>query len=62
MSQTAKIKKHLLAGKKITPLQALRKFGCFRLAARISDLRGSMNVKTTIKVHKGKQYAEYSIK
>ena len=61
MSQTAKIKKHLLAGKKITPLQALRKFGCFRLAARIADIRKDIRINTTIKSHKGKQYAEYSL-
>lgn len=29
----------LLNGEELTPLDALRRFGCFRLAARIFDLR-----------------------
>ena len=36
-SQNERILAHLKKGKKITPLDALEKFGCFRLAARISD-------------------------
>ena len=39
MSQKEKILKHLLSGKSITPIQALNKFGCFRLGARIHNLR-----------------------
>ena len=39
MSQTAKILDHLKAGHPITGLVALEKFGCFRLAARIRELR-----------------------
>ena len=38
-SQTAAILKHLQAGHAITPLEALRLFGSFRLGARIYDLR-----------------------
>lgn len=38
-SQNAKIKSWLLDGKSITALEALNRFGCFRLASRISDLR-----------------------
>ncbi len=42
---------------------ALNKFGCFRLAARIADLRNDgMNIKTTIvKLKNKKQVAQYSI-
>ena len=39
MSQNQEILKHLKEGKTITPLDALREFGCFRLAARVYDLR-----------------------
>ena len=38
-SQTALIKGWLLNGYSITQLDALNMFGCFRLAARISDIR-----------------------
>ena len=38
-SQTQAIAAHLESGQSITPMQALRKFGCARLAARILDLR-----------------------
>lgn len=38
-SQTKKIKKHLESGEPISALDALNKYGCFRLAARIYDLR-----------------------
>jgi hypothetical protein len=39
MSQTAAILSHLKRGSVIDPLRALSLFGCFRLAARISELR-----------------------
>ena len=38
-SQTALIKGWLLNGYSITQLDALNMFGCFRLAARISNIR-----------------------
>lgn len=38
-SQATQILRWLQAGKKLTPQDALREFGCFRLAARINDLR-----------------------
>ena len=40
MSQNKKILAYLKTGKGITPLSALNYFGCFRLSARIADLRG----------------------
>ena len=63
MSQTTQIQKHLEKGKSLTPIQALNKFGCFRLAARIADLRNDgMNIKTTIvKLKNNKQIAKYSL-
>ena len=39
MTQTEEILAHLEAGNQISPLQALKKFDCLRLGARIYDLR-----------------------
>ena len=39
MSQKADIWNRLRRGYSISPLQALTEFGCFRLAARICELR-----------------------
>ncbi len=38
-TQKEQIKKYLLSRKTITPIQALNKFGCFRLAAVIYKLK-----------------------
>ena len=40
-SQNSQILRHLKAGKSITPLEALRRYGCFRLGARIWELKQS---------------------
>lgn len=63
MSQTTQIQKHLEKGKSLTAIQALNKYGCFRLAARIADLRNDgMNIKTTIiKLKNNKHIATYSM-
>ena len=39
MSQKKQILRHLKEGKGISSLYALKHFGCFRLAARISEIR-----------------------
>ena len=59
-SQLKNIEKHLKSGKKITAIQALNKYGCFRLAARINDLRnmGMTIITDTVKI-KGKRIAQY---
>ena len=64
MSQNKQIADYLNKGKKLTTIDALNKFGCFRLAARIADLRNEgMNIVTnTIKLENKKQIAQYSIK
>jgi len=64
MSQNKQIADYLNKGKKLTTLDALSKFGCFRLASRINDLRNNgMNIVTkTIKLDNNKQIAQYSIK
>jgi len=64
MSQNKQIADYLNKGKKLTPIDALNKFGCFRLAARIADLRNEgMNIVTrTIKLENNKQIAQYCVK
>ncbi len=64
MSQNKQIADYLNKGKKLTPIDALNKFGCFRLAARIADLRNEgMNIVTnTIKLDNNKQIAQYWLK
>ena len=62
MSQNKQILNYLLSGKKLTPLTALNKFGCFRLSARILDLRKQgYNIATENVTRKGKTFAEYSM-
>ena len=64
MSQNKQIADYLNKGKKLTTLDALNKFGCFRLASRINDLRNDgMKISTKIiKLDNKKQIAQYSIK
>jgi hypothetical protein len=64
MSQNKQIADYLNKGKKLTTLDALNKFGCFRLASRINDLRneGMSIVTKTIKLENKKQIAQYSLK
>ena len=38
-SQNKNILKYLQSGKTLTPLEALKQFGCFRLGARIFNLK-----------------------
>ena len=63
-SQNALIKGWLLNGYSITQLEALTQFGCFRLAARISDLRDKgLNVVTDmVTLENGKRVARYFVK
>lgn len=64
-----KIKGYLLKGNTLTSLQALKLFGCARLAARIYDLRNEIEDKKEpyllhsemIKLSNGKRVAQYSI-
>ena len=55
-SQVLRIKKWLLSGRTLTPMQALSKFGCFRLGARIYDLRKEY---TIINIKDDGGYAKY---
>lgn len=59
-SHKTKIEKYLSSGRSLTAIEALTKFGCFRLAARISDLRkDGINIATDTVTQKGKTFARY---
>ena len=64
ISQTSAIASHLSKGNSINGLQALYLYGCFRLAARISDIKSRYIVHISSKfiedVGTGKKYANYS--
>lgn len=61
MSQCLEIQRHLSKGHTLTPLQALRKFGCMRLSGRILELRERWPIKTEMVRIGGKRVARYSI-
>lgn len=67
-SHNQQIRQRLLEGGSITGLEALREFGCYRLASRISDLRREgLNIRKTIETGvnsvtgKPVTYARYSL-
>ena len=61
-SQNKLILEYLEIGNKITALEALNNFGCFRLSSRIFDLRQKgHNIITHKKKVDGKTFAEYSL-
>ena len=61
-SQKSKILKHLQEGMSITPIEALRDYGCFRLAAIIHVLReDNYNIITNMVKEGDKTYAKYSL-
>ncbi len=62
MSQTKQIREHLESGRSITPREALMLYGCFRLGARIWDLRDAgLDIETTIVEEGGKHFASYRL-
>lgn len=62
-TQCAQILAHLRQGRALTPLEALNKFGCFRLGARIWDLKreGHAIVTERVELENGKHVARYSL-
>lgn len=62
-TQAEKILEHLKSGQTITPLEALRKYGCLRLGARVWDLKqkGTAIDMRIIKTESGAHVAEYSL-
>ncbi len=62
MSQNRDILTHLKKGKQLSPLQAFERFECFRLAARIKNLRDAGHkIQTTMyrDERTNKRYALY---
>lgn len=62
-SQTKRILAYLQKGSGITPLYALRMFGCLRLGARIYDLKkaGHSIATEIVDVGDGKRVARYKL-
>ena len=60
-SQNEAILAHLERGHSITPLEALRRFGCFALNSRISQLRNDrgFDIDDAWVRHNGKRYKKY---
>jgi hypothetical protein len=62
-TQKQNILNHLKEGYGITPIDALEKFGCFRLAAVIFNLKkDGYDIKTTIRKMGNKKFAIYGLK
>ncbi len=62
MTQTEMIRAHLEAGREITPIDALEQYGCFRLAARIKELRNAgLPIETLTEQRNGKAWAKYRL-
>lgn len=63
MTQNEQLRKWLKSGKTISPLQALNKFGIFRLSARISDLKNEgMRIETKMIYEHPIKYAQYKLR
>lgn len=68
MTQTERILNHLRECGSITPLDALKEYGCMRLGARIYDLkRAGYQIESRIESRKNRYgervtYARYSLK
>ena len=61
-TQNELILNHLKQGYIVTPVSALHLFGCFRLAARINNLRAYTPIESEmIKLPNGKRVAKYWI-
>lgn len=61
-SQSQSILDYLKAGNSLTPLEALRLFGCMRLGARIWDLsKQGYKIKSELQKDNGKHFAKYSL-
>jgi len=61
-TQKQQVRKQLIEGAGITPMHALNRFGCMRLAVVINRLRNDgMNIKTHMMNHDGRTFAYYSL-
>ena len=60
MNQASQILNHIKTHGAINPLMALERYGCMRLAARVSDLRQrGHKIETRMRKANDKVYAEY---
>lgn len=65
ITQKSKVRAHLQSGQSITPIDALERYGCFRLAAIIHTLKNDygMDIKTELIKNKyGTKYGKYTLK
>ncbi len=61
-TQTEQILEALRQGRALTPLEALREFGCFRLGARIWELQqAGYEIDSKLVHQNGKHYASYKL-
>lgn len=62
-SQLKAIEKDLKRGRKLSPLQALRDYGCMRLSARIYELKHKRHLKIETKIidEKAYRFAQYKL-
>lgn len=60
MMQNKEILSYMRIHGSVTPIEALNAVGCFRLAARISDLRrAGHRIESVLEERNGKRYARY---
>ncbi len=64
LTQTEQVKRALERGQAITPIDALSRFGCFRLGARIWDLkRAGLDIETEfVTTRHGARVARYRLR
>tara|TARA_R110000868_G_scaffold349032_1_gene610339 strand:- start:133 stop:348 length:216 start_codon:yes stop_codon:yes gene_type:complete len=63
ITQKEKILLHLKTGSEITPIEALNKYGCFRLAAVIHVLKGEgHNIVTDMVTANDATFASYRLR
>ena len=61
-AQSQMILEYMAQGHRISPLEALNKFGCLRLGARIYDLkRDGHDIDKEMVSENGKRYARYTL-
>ena len=62
MTQTEWVRLQLIAGRALTPMDALKEAGCFRLAARVDELRNmGMRITATLVQRHSKRFSEYRL-
>jgi len=61
-TQAKAILSHLKRGWKITQSDAFHKYGCWRLASRINELRNAgFDIRTKMIESEGKKFAQYQL-